>query len=161
MTSTERTAPGSLPPDVVIRAMTSADLPTVFDIEINSYSMPWGDETFRGLLRRRDAEALVAEQHGAVIGYAIYWWVADQAELGNVAVSANARSRGIGTALVTAVLTRAARRGIRELFLEVRPSNGVAQRLYERLGFLPVGRRRNYYARPTEDALVMRRALED
>jgi len=161
MTSAEHTLRGSLPPDLVIRTMTADDLPAVYDIELNSYSMPWGDETFRGLLRRRDAEALVAEQYGMVAGYAIYWWVADQAELGNVAVSANARSRGIGTALVTAVLTRAARRGIREMFLEVRPSNGVAQRLYERLGFLPVGRRRNYYARPTEDALVMRRALED
>ncbi|NLG62275.1 MAG: ribosomal protein S18-alanine N-acetyltransferase [Candidatus Cloacimonetes bacterium] len=161
MTSTERTAPGSLPPDVVIRAMTSADLPTVFDIEINSYSMPWGDETFRGLLRRRDAEALVAEQHGAVIGYAIYWWVADQAELGNVAVTATARGQGVGAALVNAVLARAGRRGVREVFLEVRPSNRVAQRLYERLGFVPVGVRRNYYARPTEDALVMRRVLEE
>ena len=160
MTSAERATRGSLPPDVVIRTMTGADLPVVFDIELSSYSMPWGDETFRGLLRRRDAEALVAERYDEVIGYAIYWWVADQAELGNVAVSANARGQGIGAALVNAVVTRASRRGIRELFLEVRPSNLVAQRLYERLGFATVGRRRNYYARPTEDALVMRRALE-
>ena len=161
MTSTERATRGSLPPDIVIRTMTSADLPTVFDIELDSYSMPWGDETFRGLLRRRDAEALVAEQLAEVIGYAIYWWVADQAELGNVAVAAKARGQGVGAALVSAVLMRSHRRGVREVFLEVRPSNRVAQRLYERLGFLPVGRRRNYYARPTEDALVMRRALEE
>jgi len=161
MTSTEHTLRGSLPPELIIRTMTEHDLAAVYDIELNSYSMPWGDDTFRGLLRRRDAEALVAEQHGAVAGYAIYWWVADQAELGNVAVAANARGQGVGAALVSAVLRRAARRGVREVFLEVRPSNGVAQRLYERLGFLPVGRRRNYYARPTEDALVMRCALEE
>ncbi len=161
MTSTERATPGSLQPDVVIRTMTSADLAAVFDIEIDSYSMPWGDDTFRGLLRRRDAEALVAVRQDGVVGYAIYWWVADQAELGNVAVSASARGQGTGGALVQAVLARAGRRGIREVFLEVRPSNHVAQRLYERLGFAVVGRRRNYYVRPTEDALVMRRVLEE
>ncbi len=161
MTTAERIPPGALPPDVVIRTMTAEDLPVVFDIELASYSMPWGIDTFRGLLRRRDAEALVAEQHGRILGYAIYWWVVDQAELGNVAVTASARGQGIGAALVMAVLARAARRAVREVFLEVRPSNPTARRLYERLGFRLVGRRRNYYVRPTEDALVMRRALEE
>jgi ribosomal-protein-alanine N-acetyltransferase len=80
----------------------------------------------------------------------------DQAELGNVAVADEWRGRGIGARLLREVLDRAGRRGMREIFLEVRPSNHVAQRLYERHGFREVGRRRNYYLEPPEDALVMR-----
>lgn len=160
MSTTERTPRSVLPPDVVIRAMTSEDLSAVIAIEHASYTMPWGDDTFRGLLRRSDAEALVAERHGRVIAYAIYWWVLDQAELGNIAVAEPERRSGIGEAMVCSVIERALRRRLREMFLEVRPSNPTAQRLYERLGFIQVGRRRHYYVRPTEDALVMRRALE-
>lgn len=156
----ERAPRSALPPDVMIRLMTRADLADVVAIEQASYTMPWGDDTFRGLLRRDDAEALVAERDGRVIAYAIYWWVLDQAELGNIAVAEQERCSGIGEALVRAVFERAIRRRVREMFLEVRPSNPTAQRLYERLGFVQVGRRRDYYVRPTEDALVMRRALE-
>lgn len=160
MSTTERAPRSTVPGDVAIRVMTDADLPAVIDIEHASYTMPWGDDTFRGLLRRSDAEALVAERNGRVIAYAIYWWVLDQGELGNIAVTGTERGSGIGEAMVRTVLERAVRRRIREMFLEVRPSNPTAQRLYERLGFVQVGRRRHYYVRPTEDALVMRRALE-
>jgi ribosomal-protein-alanine N-acetyltransferase len=118
--------------------------------------MPWSEATFRGLLRRRDAEMITAEAGGAVVGYAAFWCVVDQGELGNVAVSADWRGYGIGARLVEDVLRRAARRGVREVFLEVRPSNAVARALYERLGFRPVGRRRNYYQAPVEDAIVLR-----
>jgi ribosomal-protein-alanine N-acetyltransferase len=141
--------------------MANGDLLPVLEIEGASYSMPWSEETFRGLLRRMDAEALVAERDETIVAYVIYWWVAEQAELGNVAVSESYRGQGIGELLVREVLARAARRDVAEVFLEVRPSNPSARRLYERLGFREVGRRRNYYVRPTEDALVMRRALED
>ncbi len=161
MSTIERTPQRTLPPDLVIRSMSDDDLDEVGRIERASYTMPWADETFRGLLRRADAEALVAERAGEVVAYAVFWWVADQAELGNVAVTAVARGQGIGAALVHTVLVRARRRGAREVFLEVRPSNPTAQRLYERLGFVQVGRRRHYYVRPTEDAIVMRRALHD
>ena len=146
---------------VTIRRMATADLERVLDIEVASYTMPWSSETFRGLLRRMDAESLVAEQDDEIVAYAIYWWVGDQAELGNVAVIDRLRRQGIGELLVREVLARAAGRDVREVFLEVRPSNPSAHRLYERVGFTEVGRRRNYYVRPTEDAVVMRRTLSD
>jgi [ribosomal protein S18]-alanine N-acetyltransferase len=144
---------------VVLRDMVVDDLPSVNAIERESYSVPWSDATFRGLLRRRDAELIVAESYGVVIAYAIFWCVIDQSELGNVAVTARWRGRGIGERLVAEVLRRAERRGVREIYLEVRPSNEVARRLYERYGFSQVGRRRNYYQEPVEDALVLRRPL--
>lgn len=145
--------------EIHIRPMRSQDLIAVLEIERGSYSMAWSEATFRGLLRRADAEMIVAEAAGVLVGYAATWFVVDQGELGNVAVAAEWRRRGVGALLVDAVIARAARRGAREIFLEVRPSNAVAQRLYVRFGFREVGRRRNYYAEPTEDALVMRRAV--
>lgn len=145
--------------EITIRSMRSIDLSDVMDIEFDSYSMPWGEATFRGLLRRVDADLLVAESAGTLVGYAACWFVVDQGELGNVAVASDWRRRGVGARLVHAVLDRAAARGAREVFLEVRPSNTTAQRLYLRFGFEPVGRRRNYYVAPAEDAIVMRRVV--
>ncbi|HSJ32010.1 MAG TPA: ribosomal protein S18-alanine N-acetyltransferase [Longimicrobiales bacterium] len=146
--------------DVRLRDMVATDVPAVVAIERASYTMPWSEATFRGLLRRRDAEMVSAETEGIVIGYAAFWCVVDQGELGNVAVSAGWRGLGLGARLVEDVLRRAARRGVREVFLEVRPSNTVARQLYERLGFRPVGRRRNYYQAPVEDAIVLRHLIE-
>jgi ribosomal-protein-alanine N-acetyltransferase len=145
--------------EVTIRRMRPDDMALVMSIENSSYSMPWSEATFRGLLRRTDADLVVAEASGGLIGYAAAWFVLDQGELGNVAVAPEWRRRGIGARLLETVLERAVQRGARELFLEVRPSNAVAQRLYLRYGFREVGRRRNYYAEPPEDALVMRIAL--
>lgn len=152
--------PDRRPEPIVLRDMTWSDLSAVVTIEREAYSVPWSDATFRGLLRRRDAEMITAEAHGRVVGYAVFWCVLDQGELGNVAVAAPARGLGIGARLVAEVLLRAARRHIREVFLEVRPSNSVARRLYEQYGFRAVGRRRNYYQEPVEDALVLRRVLD-
>jgi [ribosomal protein S18]-alanine N-acetyltransferase len=144
---------------ILVRDMTPADVPSVVAIERASYSVPWSEPTFRGLLRRRDAELIVAIIDDRVIGYAVFWCVVDQGELGNVAVSAAARRRGVGELLVAEIIRRAAGRRVRELFLEVRPSNETARRLYDRFGFTPVGRRRNYYQEPVEDALVLRRPV--
>jgi ribosomal-protein-alanine N-acetyltransferase len=82
--------------------------------------------------------------------------VVDQSELGNVAVDEEARGRGIGGALVDAVVRRVRERGAQELFLEVRESNVGAQSVYLERGFSMIGRRRSYYSSPTEDALIMR-----
>jgi [ribosomal protein S18]-alanine N-acetyltransferase len=147
--------------DLLIRRMRPSDLPRVMEIELVCFTMPWSEATFRGLLRRTDADLLIAEQGGDIAGYAAFWAVLDQGELGNVSVAPGWRRRGIGQKLVNAVLTRAADRGVREVFLEVRVSNVGAQKLYHRYGFEEVGRRRNYYLEPVEDALVMRRELTE
>lgn len=143
-------------PRLELRAMRFSDIADVMEIELRSYTMPWTEPTFRSLLRRPDAELLVAAVDGVLVGYAVSWYVLDQGELGNVAVAPNWRNRGVGRRLVCEVLGHAHQRGVREVFLEVRPSNQVARQLYERLGFQEVGRRRNYYMNPREDAVVMR-----
>jgi ribosomal-protein-alanine N-acetyltransferase len=150
----------SVPASLVkLRTMVAADLAAVVAIENGSYSMPWGESTFRALLRRGDADLVVAEMGNAVVGYAVWWHTLDQGELGNVAVEAEYRRHGIGSRLVAESVRRAGTRHVREMFLEVRQSNHGARDLYAQLGFLPVGVRRGYYIRPAEDAIVMRLAI--
>jgi ribosomal-protein-alanine N-acetyltransferase len=146
--------------DVFVRKMRGADLQRVMQIELATFTMPWSEATFRGLLRRSDSDLVVAEAEGDVAGYAVFWAVTDQGELGNVAVAEEYRGRGIGTQLVEAVLELAGKRGVRDIFLEVRRSNAGAQNLYKAFGFLEVGKRKNYYLEPVEDALVMKKVLE-
>jgi len=136
--------------------MREADLPAVMRIEGESFSTPWKETTFRSLLNRADTDMFVAELDGRVAGYAACWTVVDQSELGNVAVARDARGHGLGGALVDVVVERVKERGATECFLEVRESNAAAQSLYRQRGFTVVGKRRSYYAKPTEDALVMR-----
>jgi ribosomal-protein-alanine N-acetyltransferase len=140
-----------------VRILTSADLDDIMMIEESSFTAPWRRSTFESLLARHDSDLLGAlDAEGHLIGYAVVWTIVDQAELGNVAVAPQGRSRGAGRALVREALARARARGARECFLEVRESNEVAKTLYDTLGFTAVGRRRRYYSNPIEDALVMR-----
>jgi [ribosomal protein S18]-alanine N-acetyltransferase len=146
---------------ILLRDLVWDDLPRVLEIEQSSFSTPWRRSTFEGLLRRSDADLIAATLQGQLAGYAITWTIMDQAELGNVAVTPDARRRGTGRMLVEAALRRVRARGARECFLEVRESNAGARRLYESLGFDVIGRRRRYYSTPVEDALVMRAGIEE
>ena len=142
-----------------LRSLGPGDLPRIMEIERVSFSVPWQRNTFDSLFRRSDTDLVGAERDGALVGYAVCWTILDEAELGNVAVAPEARACGVADTLVRAVLERIRQRGARACFLEVRESNLAAQRLYRRRGFEAVGRRRAYYSRPVEDALVMRRHL--
>jgi ribosomal-protein-alanine N-acetyltransferase len=139
--------------------MRESDLRRVLHIERRSFSIPWSEATFRGLLRRRSAALMVGEEAGEVVGYAVLWFAADEAELGDIAVLPESRGRGLGRWLLEAALAEAARRGARAVYLEVRESNTAARRLYERAGFDTAGVRPNYYTQPTEDAILMTRSV--
>jgi len=145
---------------LILRPMKDADLRQVLHIERRSFTIPWSDATFRGLLRRQSTALLVAERAGRVVGYAVLWFAADEAELGDMAVLPEARRRGLGRWLLNGALAEAARRGAKRVFLEVRESNLEARGLYERGGFEAVDVRPDYYSEPREDAIVMTRGLE-
>jgi ribosomal-protein-alanine N-acetyltransferase len=101
----------------------------------------------------------VAETGDGPVGYIVARRVLDEGEILNLGVALPVRRRGVGRALVHRVLTTWAAAGVSAVFLEVRESNLPAQRLYEAFGFQEVGRRRRYYQRPVEDAVVLRAAI--
>jgi ribosomal-protein-alanine N-acetyltransferase len=155
------TSPETLeaPPPISYRGLLPRDIESLTALERGTFSTPWDPSAFRAFLRPGPAFARVALAGDEVVGYALGWCAPPEAELMNLAVDAGRRGRGIGSALLAWVLETCGRRGARELFLEVRLSNEAAQRLYRRHGFQVCGRRRNYYANPREDALVLRAAL--
>ena len=146
--------------EVTLRRATADDLDEIEAIERLAFSDPWSRESFAQLLENPQVRFAVAERAlargRAVAGYAVAWFVVDQAEIANIAVAPSARRRGIGARLLDDALAEAARHRCSAVFLEVRSSNAAAQALYASRGFHAVGRRRNYYRHPVEDAIVLR-----
>lgn len=148
------------PARVQVRRMAVDDVDRVVSIEAEAFTSPWKAETFQTLLERTGAELWVLdEQEAGVVAYAVLWCILDQGELANIAVAATHRGRGYGSYLLSHVLDVADDRGVESLYLEVRLSNTGAADLYRRFGFHEVGRRRDYYDSPREDALLMVRRL--
>ncbi len=107
-----------------------------------------------------EVQAWVAECRGHVAGFLVMRAVGDEVEILNVAVAPSARRKGIAGALVGTALAAAEAGGARRAFLEMRESNRAAAALYARHKFHPAGKRRGYYRKPDEDALVLARDLE-
>lgn len=128
-----------------------ADLPSIAALEELCFSLPRPLEQ----LGRALPDFTVARFNGAFAGYADMLTVLDEGQVGNVAVLPEYRRRGIGAALLDALLQRAAARSLAFVTLEVRAGNAPAIALYESRGFVTVGRSQNYYERPREDALFM------
>lgn len=140
-----------------IRPAVEADLPAILAIEQASFADPWRMSAFREALTEERSILLVATDPD-VVGYCVGMKVADEAELGNLAVDPDRRGLGVGEALLRAFLADVdAAPPLPAVYLEVRASNAAAQRLYARAGFVPAGVRRDYYEHPREDALVLRR----
>ena len=138
--------------------MTAAHLPQVAALEKVCFPAdPWSESLFRAALECPDTAPtlLVAEKEdGAVLGYAVLSSVLDEGNLDNIAVAPHCRRRGVADALLSALISFG-RISLSVLFLEVRASNLPAIALYEKHGFVSVGRRKNYYETPREDALLM------
>lgn len=145
-----------------LRPAAEADLNQIVQIERASFADPWTEESFRRLLGGHPAifQVIGIPPDTGIAGYVIAFSVGEDAELLNVAVESKYRGRGLAGQMLDAVLIELGARGVRTAFLEVRESNSAARALYGSRGFTEIGRRRNYYRRPIEDALVMRRILE-
>ena len=119
------------------------------------FSDPWSTQDFRDCVTF--ALFLVAEEAGErIAGYVVALEAADEGEILNLAVAPAGRRRGLGRALVEAMLAALRTRGVQQVYLEVRESNASARALYASRGFKEAGRRKAYYRRPVEDAIVLR-----
>lgn len=137
-----------------IREMTRSDIPTVAALERVIYPQPWSARLFFDELGRDDRSYLVIESpERDVLGYGGLLLVEQDAHITSLTVAPAQRGRRLGTRLLLALIERALEQGAQHLTLEVRVSNTSAQGLYDRFGFAPVGKRKDYYI--DEDALVM------
>ena len=141
---------------------SEADLDGVLHVEAESFTNPWTREMYAWELQNRAMchILLVRTEECRVAGFCAFWLVLDEIHINNFALRPRFRAQGIGTGLLRQVLAEGRNLGARRATLEVRASNELARRLYERMGFYVAGIRRNYYTNPVEDALVLWRDEE-
>lgn len=125
------------------------------EIERDCFSRPWTAEQLKSQMRDAQHEFIAAVGDGRVLGYVGLMYVLDEGYISNVAVHPDARRQGIGDALIDVLAAKAAELELAFLTLEVRESNAPAIALYAKHGFHPVGKRKNYYDAPKEDAVLM------
>jgi ribosomal-protein-alanine N-acetyltransferase len=145
-----------------MRPMRWWDIEPVMAIERELFGdEAWSDSMFWSELAQRDTRLyLVEETDSVVTAYAgLCAYPPHEAYVQTIAVAPTAQRRGVGTALLVALIEEATRRGVEHLDLEVRADNEVAQRLYERHHFTQIAVRRNYYQPSGTDAVVMRKEL--
>ena len=148
---------------MMIRRMEKRDLPQVEAIEISLFSDAWSEQGFEDTLNLPYAISLVAivETVDAILGYIIMYVSFEEGEISNVAVAKSAQNRGIGSALMQAILEKGLEESVTRFILEVRVSNTPAIALYKKFGFTEIGIRRDFYEKPREDALIMVREKEN
>jgi ribosomal-protein-alanine N-acetyltransferase len=144
---------------VVIDLMGIKDLPEILTIEKESFASPWSVGMFKDELKVPQSQCLVARismgEESVIGGYIIFWIVADEAHLHNLAVKKEFRRQGLARHFMDVMTEISRQAGLKTQTLEVRESNAEAIRLYEKGGFVVKGRRPLYYIDTREDALIM------
>jgi len=135
--------------------MLARDIDEIHDIEVEAFSMPWSYEAIKSELYNEKAIYIVAEIDGKVRGYAGLWQVIEEGYITNIAVDQRFRQKGIGCKLIKNLEELGKSKGIERFTLEVRESNEAALGLYGKLGFKASGKRKDFYERPKEDAIIM------
>ena len=140
----------------LIRRMTLVDVPTVHEIDLLSFSLPWPERSFRfELTENQVSRGWVAEVEGVIAAMLVLWFIVDEAHIATIAVHPDFRRQGIGEQILLHALRTARAEGANRAFLEVRAGNAAAQAMYKKYGFEVVGVRPGYYKDNNEDALLM------
>ncbi len=147
--------------DIIIAAMEQRHVGEVAAIEEKCFSMPWSAAAFADAADSQNYEYIVALDGvtDSVVAYAGMQVVMDEAEITNIAVYETYRNRGIARKLLEGLVTLCGRRNVKYLHLEVRESNVAARHLYTGYGFEIDGMRKNFYQKPTENAVLMTKIL--
>lgn len=143
-----------------IIAMQRQHVSQVAALERECFPEPWSERSIAGELDNPLSLWLVCTEGETVCGYVGSQTVLGETDMMNIAVLPQMRRTGIAEALIDALVERVKKDGSHCLSLEVRPSNFAANALYQRLGFVQVGRRPNYYFHPKEDGLILRKEWE-
>jgi ribosomal-protein-alanine N-acetyltransferase len=136
------------------------DLAEILEIESHSFPIPWSTGLFRSEMANSLSRMMVGKIGAVVVGYVVFWRIADEVHLHNIAVRRESRRCGIASRLFSRVICDGRTEGARLLTLEVRRSNVAAQKFYEGFGLNLRGVRRGYYTDTGEDALILSADLE-
>jgi ribosomal-protein-alanine N-acetyltransferase len=141
--------------DIKIRPLIKEDIPFVARLEAVCFSMPFTEKALNELFLNTSWHFFVATENDTVVGYISFYCILDETEIVNVCVMPELRGKGIGRALTKCAIDFNRETNGSKVMLEVRKSNTPAIKLYESLGFIPVGVSKNHYKLPTEDAILM------
>lgn len=141
--------------ELTVRFMTTGDVQEVAKMEAEIFSVPWSENSFLEEVEREDRIFVVAHAEDKLAGYVGIIPSFDEADIANVAVASSMRRCGIAEKMLEIAMGWAREMGVKDFALEVRKGNAGAIALYEKLGFVTEGIRKNYYEKPTEDALIM------
>jgi ribosomal-protein-alanine N-acetyltransferase len=145
-----------------IEPATLRDAPRLAQLHGASFHHGWGEGEFESMIREHNTLVHRLRLGRKTIGFAVSRIGADEAEILSIAIDADERGRGLSRDLLLTHLGHLAGKGVRTVFLEVEENNVPARRLYERTGFVVVGRRERYYQQESGEqlnALLMRRDL--
>lgn len=140
--------------NTVITDMDAMGSRKAAELEKRCFSSPWEFEEYEKSRQREDFSCLCAYTDGEFSGFLMAFHVLDECHLLDIATEEKFRRRGIGAALIRELMKRAGEKDGSVIYLEVREKNQAARGLYEKLGFVPVGKRKDYYKYPTDDAVL-------
>ena len=141
--------------ELTTREIKEEDIEDILEIEEEAFTTPWSEEAFKSEIKNNLAHYLVVEIDGRVVGYGGVWLIIDEAHITNIAVLQEYKGKGIGNKILMGLIKYSTKLGIKNMTLEVRESNFVARRLYEKHGFVSYGIRPKYYIDDNEDAIIM------
>ncbi|MBW1997121.1 MAG: ribosomal protein S18-alanine N-acetyltransferase [Deltaproteobacteria bacterium] len=127
----------------------------IIEIENLSFPIPWSYQSFLDEIGNPVSHLWGVVSGGTLWGYACFWMFHDEIQIVNIAVHPSKRNQGLAQFLCENIIRTASSNGIGSLWLEVRESNIIAKRIYEKLGFREIHRRPRYYRDNNEDAIVM------
>ena len=142
---------------MTILKMAESHVPQIAELEKLCFHDPWSISSIASEVSNRLSLWLVAAEDDQVIGYVGSQTVLGETDMMNIAVHPEYRKQGIVTLLINDLVDKLKEQGSHSLMLEVRASNEPAISVYRKLDFMEVGRRKNYYRNPKEDALILRK----
>ena len=144
----------------VIGPIKPRDIPEILELEKNAHSA-WSRSHLENELQQPAGIQFVVRDEATAKLMAVLFCriVEDEAEILKLTVAESARKKGVGYKLLDFAVNYSSKRGVKNCFLELRASNEAARCLYEKRGFVRVGKRKNYYKKPVEDAVLMRLVL--
>lgn len=137
------------------RLMTEQDIEQVAEIEKSIFSIPWSKKSFEESLKNENTVYVVACKDEEIVAYCGIYISLEVGDISNVAVKTEYRRKNVAEKMLLYLLYLSKQKGVMDVTLEVRETNVAAIKLYEKMGFDEAGIRKNFYEKPTENALIM------